>query len=171
MSLERIPLENESTLESRRNLILEKYKSELEDPLLQKIISNIGAVWRETDPKDQEIIMSRLEEFLQTLREYYDSYNGLKAAARKERLLYLDDIDKFKQGVKNADAREKVLHDNFISSANILSRTMKNAGTDNAWRGDDTIYHHGGKNDSNDEVARDKFREWMFRIYHETFPS
>ena len=165
MSPERIPakqLEDIDAVENQLDSILGTYKSELEDSLLQELAEEVK------NAPDKKVLR-RLEEFLKSLREYHDSYDGLKAAARKERLMYLDDIEKFKQGVKNADAREKILHDNVMSSANILSRTMKKAGLDITWRGNKAIYHLGGTNDSSDQQARDMFREWMFCVYHEVF--
>lgn len=155
--------------EDSLNLLLKQYENELADPLLSQIRTAIESSWDASNLAHQEVL-TRLGELLKTLRNYYDSYNGLKAAARKERMLYVD-IEKYQTGIKNADRREKILHDGFMSAVNILSRTMKKAGMDNKWRGDDMIYNHDGKNDSNDQIARDKIREWMFRIYHETFPS
>ena len=158
-----------SPSEDSLNLLFEQYKEELKDHLLGQIRSEMEKSHDPANPDHKEV-QKRLGEFLKNLRNYYDSYNGLKVAARKDRMLYVD-IEKYQHGIKNADKREKILHDNFISAANILSRTMKKAGMDNKWRGDDMIYNHGGENDSNDQIARDKFREWMFLIYHETFPS
>lgn len=166
---EKPPIETPTTPEDSLNLLFQEYKDELTDPLLNQIKSEIERSWNASKSDHNEIV-NRLGDFLKTLRGYYDSYNGLKAAARKERMFYLD-MEKYKAGIINADRREKMLHDNFISAANILSRTMKKAGMDNGWRGNQVIYHYGGENDSNDQVARDKFREWMFRIYNETFPS
>ncbi len=167
--VEKPPIEAPATQEDSLNLLFGQYKNELADPLLSQIRTSIENSWDVSSPAHNEV-STRLEEFLRALRNYYDSYNGLKAAARKERMLYVDQ-EKYIKSIENADKREKILHDNFISAANILSRTMKKADMDNKWRGDDMIYNHGGENDSNDQVARDKLREWMFRIYHETFPS
>jgi hypothetical protein len=166
---EKFSNENPELKEDSLNLLFEDYKNEFEDPLLNRIKSVIEQSWDPSDPTHQEAL-ARLKEFLEALRKYYDSYNGLKAAARKERMLYRD-VEKYQESIQRADRREKILHDNFITTTNILSRAMKKAGMDNSWRGDDSIYHQGGENDSNDIPARDKFREWMFRIYHEVFRS
>jgi len=152
--------------------IIESNRFEISDPIITKLISSINDGFGNLKPPLKEQVINHLKDFFIVLREYKDSYDGLKYAAKKERgVFFQDDVRRWQKSNENADKREKILHDRFLDSANILARIMKSAGLDNTWRGDDLIYNHGGVNDSTDEVARNKVRQWMLRIYHEKFNS
>ena len=145
---------------------------EIRDEIIHELTNSIDKKFDELKPEKQKNVIQHLEDFFSALRNYKDSYDGLKYIARKERgVFYQDNVRGWQESYKNADKTEKILHDKFMDSVNILSRAMKNAGLNNQWRGHELLYNHGGANDSTDEIARSKIRQWMLRIYEEEFNS
>lgn len=146
--------------EHRGALIFEKNASLIGgDSVFKKIFDSVIKGWNYLDKKQRKELLDLIEELVEKLKEYHDSYAGLKGAALRKK--YFDDIEKYREAVLNADKREKILHDSFVDFINILSRKMKIMGLDNSWRKDDEIYG------LTPEAARNKPKLWMFKIFRE----
>lgn len=153
--------EREPSLEEKKEILLTENPVIANDPIFQEIISSLNDGWETLSEAKKKSVLKGVENLIESLKEYHDSYVGLKASARKERSLYLGDTAKYQAAVKNADERERILHNAFIDSVNILSRTMKNSGLSNEWRGNDEIYA------LDKWGTRQKLKHWMFKIFGE----
>ena len=146
--------------EHRRALIFEKNASLIgKDPVFKKIFDSVIKGWNYLDKKQRKEVLDLIEGLIEKLKEYHDSYKNLKRASLRR--AYFDDIQKYQDAVSNADTREKILHDSFIDSINILSRKMKALGLENSWRSDDEIYG------LTPEATRVKPKLWMFKLFKE----
>ncbi|MDP3954249.1 MAG: hypothetical protein Q8Q06_02430 [bacterium] len=133
------------------------------DRVFGAIFDSLASGRNSLNEKQQTDTLDLIEDLISKIRDYHDSYVNLKKTASKERRMYFgEDVQKYQETVKNADRREKILHDAFVDSINILSRHMKKVGLDNSWRGDSKIY--GGNPASN----RLKAKLWMFEIFGES---
>lgn len=152
------------TLEQKRDLLFSKHKELLgKDRIFVKIFKSLNNGWANLSDKKKEEILKRLEELIEKLIDYHDSYINLKSIPQTR--FYREDVQKIQEAVKNADRREKILHDSFGDSINILSRAMKAVRLDNSWRGDELIYSIVP------EAGREKIKLWMFRIFGEKIPQ
>ncbi len=150
--------------ENRLTLIQEDNKELIgKDRVFNKLFASIKRGWKNLDKKQKKEVLNLVAELIEKLEDYHDSYVDLKGAPGRH--FYFEDVKKVQESAKNADQREKILHDSFIDTLNILSRKMKKFGLDNSWRADDLIYG------LTPEAAREKPKLWMFRIFGESLPK
>lgn len=135
------------------------------DSVLTSLISSVERRWSTLNPSQKKEIIAHTVKLTSALRDYHDSYVNLKGTADERRELRFDDTEKYQETVKRADQQERILHNAFLDSLNILSRRMKEFGLDNSWRGMSIIY------DTDNETMRDKVKLWMFRIFNEEIPK
>ena len=155
---------NFSFSENRLTLIRENNKELIgKDRVFNRLFASIKHGWDDLDKKQKEETLDLATGLIEKLRNYHDSYVNLKGAAGGR--FYFEDVKKIQEAAKNADQREKILHDSFIDALNILSRKMKKFGLDNSWRADDLIYG------LTPEAAREKPKLWMFKIFGEPLPK
>ncbi|MBI2669703.1 MAG: hypothetical protein HYX20_00945 [Candidatus Yanofskybacteria bacterium] len=161
--LEKSATQKEVILESDNSgpkQILEKYSDIIgNDGIFKKIAGSIEDGWQELSPKGKQDISKEVETLINKLIDYHDSYVNLKGLAGRR--FYFEDTKKLQESAKATDMREKILHDAFVDSLNILSRKMKKLGLDNSWRADEEIYGLTPK------AAREKPKLWMFKIFRE----
>ncbi len=129
------------------------------DRIFKKIFNSIITGWNYLNKTDKKEVLDLLEELIEGLKEYHDTYVGLKGASLRRE--YFDDVEKFQAAVKNADQREKIMHDAFLDKLNILSRKMKEKGLDNSWRSDEEIWSIAP------DGKRNKPKLWMFKLFKE----
>lgn len=137
----------------------DKYRSFLKDEILGQIYSTIEDNWDELNNQAKKQLLNLFEKLIESLIDYHETYKNLKAASKRK--FYFEDIKDFQESVKNADIRERIAHNNFIDSINILSRKMKSLGLDNSWRGKEKIYG------LSKEETIEKTRNWMLEIFGE----
>ena len=126
-----------------------------------KIFWEINKEWHRLNEVERKKITTLINDLLDSLANYRETFINLEKSSARTRMLHFDDIEKFKQNVKNADERERIAHNLFIDSLNILSRNMKSFGLDNSWRGEEEIY------DVSQERMREKTRNWMLKNFKE----
>jgi len=125
--------------EKEREDFYTEYKELLEkDTILQMIYESMNDSWDKLNEAEKHQLLNLFKNLIKSLREYYNTYINLQRASKRK--LYFEDIKKFQEAVKNADTRERIAHNAFIDSLNILSRKMKVLGLDNSWRKNEKIY-------------------------------
>lgn len=94
------------------------------------------------------------------MERYHASYTELKRAAKRDPSSF-DSLKTYQKSIESPDKQERILHNSFIDTVNILSRVMKTLGLDNSWRADEKIY------DPTPEGTREKLKKWMFEVFGE----
>ena len=135
------------------------------DGVFTSLIASVRNGWEALTPVQKSEVMARTAELITALRHYHDTYTNLKRTSDATRGFHFDDVEKYQETVKRADQQERIVHNAFLDSLNILSRRMKEFGLDNSWRGVDIIY------DTNYRTMREKVKLWMFRIFNEEIPT
>lgn len=159
--LEKIAVKKEVVLKSgdiELKRIFERYPNAIgKDGVFKKIAGSMEKGWERLDSKEKLEILKELEALIGKLVDYHDSYANLKGLAGRR--FYFEDTKKLQESAKVVDMREKILHDAFADSLNILSKKMKKLGLDNSWRTDDDIYG------LTPEALRGKAKLWMLKIF------
>lgn len=150
-----------SSSEHRGALIFEKNANLVGgDDIFKKIFQVITTGWNNLGTVEKKEVLDLLEELIEGLKEYHNTYVGLKGASLRRE--YFDDVKKFQAAIMNADQREKIMHDAFLDKLNRLSRKMKEIGLDNSWRSNEEIWG------ITPDGKRNKPKFWMFKLFKES---
>ena len=134
------------------------------DRVFNLILATAQEGWSNLSEVKKRKLLDLLNDMVMALKNYHESYAQLKFVNRKSKF-YIADSYRYRDKLDVADQREKILHDVFVDSVNILSRQMKTLELDNSWRGDDEIYSTSPK------ATRVKLKNWMFKIYNVSIES
>jgi hypothetical protein len=131
--------------------------------VFQNIVGSIEAGWSKLPDKEKEGMLNAFEELVKKMRNYHESYTKLKGIAKLKlpSAPTADSIKRYQGQVSEADQMERILHNAFLDSINILARTMKRDGLDISWYTQDQIY------DADFATMRTKVKHWMFRVFAE----
>lgn len=144
-------------LVSQNNDVIENDK----DGIFTSLVASVRSGWETLAPTQKSEITAHVAKLVDALRHYHDTYVNLKRTSDAQRGFHFDDIEKYQETVKKADQQERIVHNTFLDSFNILSRRMKEFGLDNSWRGMNVIY------DADYWTMREKVKLWMFRVFNE----
>ena len=136
------------------------YKADTRKDFDEKIFQVITTGWNNLGTVEKKEVLDLLEELIEGLKEYHNTYVGLKGASLRRE--YFDDVKKFQAAIMNADQREKIMHDAFLDKLNRLSRKMKEIGLDNSWRSNEEIWG------ITPDGKRNKPKFWMFKLFKES---
>lgn len=140
--------------------LFKKYADHREkDNVVKHIFSSLEASWDNLTSQEKKEITNLTEGMFKKLEAYHETYIILQQAASRRRRLHITDIKKFADRVEAADRRERIFHNAFLDSLNILSRKMRTLGIDNTWRGNSSIYS------PSEHETREKTREWMIKVW------
>jgi hypothetical protein len=129
------------------------------DPVFKEIAQSIEEGWDKLTPNQRKQVIEWVEDIITKLTEYYDAYKNLKSAAKRR--FYFEDYQRLRESISRADERERILHNAFLDSLNILSRNMRRMGLNNSWRQNDEIFG------LTEEAKREKPKLWMLKLFGE----